>query len=175
MPSEVFIIDADALIAPYQNFYPFDIFPDIWDFFAQSITSKRIIILDKVYDEIAKGGDSLSKWLDTVKDIEQFGIRDGVIINNYSKILNYIQNSPLYQKDEALNSWSSNTVADPWIIAVALANSFTVITFERANESLSEKQPSKKVKIPDICKHFNVKCEDLYYMMRQLGFKRTIE
>jgi hypothetical protein len=174
MPSEIFIIDSDALIAPYQNFYPFDMFPDIWNFFARNIISKNIVILDKVFDEIGKGKDPLSNWLAAVKNIEPTGVREAEIIRTYGNILNYLQSSPLY-KEEALNSWSSNTVADPWIIAAAFTNSFTVITLEKGNESLSAAQPTKKVKIPDICKQFNVKCESLYYMMRQLGFKRTVK
>jgi hypothetical protein len=64
-------------------------------------------------------------------------------------------------------------VADPWLIAAAIKHSYTVITFEKSNVGLNVNQPSKSVKIPDICKQFNVNCEDLFYMMRILGFKQS--
>jgi hypothetical protein len=116
-----------------------------------------------------KGEDSLSNWLASIKNIEFVDHRSSTIIGHYTDILNYIQTCQLY-KIEALNNWSSNATADPWLIATALAHSYTVITFEKSNVNLSMNNPSKDAKIPDICKRFNIKCENLYYMMRQLGF-----
>ena len=170
MPGEKFIIDSDALITPYRSFYSFDFLPKFWSFAEQNIVAKNIMILDKVYDEIVDEGDALSNWLVNVINIEMVSSKDSTLITHYSDILNYINTSPLY-KNEALNSWASNTSADAWLIAAALTHSYTVITFERPNAGLNDRQPSKDAKIPDICKQFNVKCENLYYMMRQLDFK----
>jgi len=171
MSNEIFIIDSDALIRPYRFFYPFDMFPDFWNFIEREISVKNIKILDMVYDEIATGGDALSNWFSGIKDIEKIERREISIINSYSNILKYIQNCGLY-KINALNSWSTGTVAHPWIIATAHSLSYTVITFETSNAGLSKNQQSKDAKIPDICKQFNVKCNDLYYMMRKLGFRK---
>ena len=172
MSSERFIIDTDTLITPYRLFYPFDMFPDFWNFIEQKIKSKEIKILDMVYNEITKGGDELSDWLSAIANIELTDRKNGTIITHYSSILNYIHNSPFY-KTEALNTWSTATIADPWLIAAALTHSYTIITFEKSNAGLSDKHPSKNAKIPDVCSQFNVRCENLYYMMRGLGFKRT--
>ena len=172
MVSEEFIIDADTLITPYKIFYPFDMFPDFWDFIGQKMKSEEIKTLDLVYNEIARGNDSLRDWLLSIKGIKKIERKNNVIISNYGNILNYISTCGFY-KIEALNSWSTATTADPWLIATALNHSYTVITFEKPNQSLNSKQKTKDVKIPDICNEFNVKCENLYYMMRQLGFKRT--
>ena len=172
MPSNQYIIDSDTLITPKRLFYPFDMFLDFWKFIEQKIKSEEIKILDIVYDEINKGGDELSKWISAIKNIELINHVDSSFITQYSNILDYIQNSPLY-RPEALKTWATATTADPWLIAVALTNSYTVVTFERSNAGLNANQPSRDAKIPDVCRRFNVKCEDLYYMMRQLGFKRT--
>jgi len=149
-------------------------FADFWNFMEQKIGAKEVKILDIVYDEIAKGGDQLSNWLSSLKNIELTRHADSTIITHYSDILNYIQNCPFY-KPQALNTWSIATTADPWLIATALTHSYTVITFEKSNTGLSVKMPSRDAKIPDVCKQFNVRYDDLYYMMRQLGFKRTIK
>ncbi|GHT67955.1 hypothetical protein FACS1894110_14450 [Spirochaetia bacterium] len=99
---EVFIIDSNALVRPYREFYPFDFAPSFWD---------------------------------------------------------------------ALANWSAEDIADPWIIASAMANNYTVITMESGAGSLQKNQPSSNVKLPDICKQFNVKCENLFYLIRALSFK----
>ena len=126
-----------------------------------------------IYDEITSGEDELKKWLIDIKDVEKIDRRENSIINNYRNILKYIQNCGLY-KINALNSWSTDTAADPWLIATARSLSWTVITFEVPNASLSVNQQSKSAKIPDISKQFDVKYSDLYYMMRKLGFRSNI-
>jgi len=174
MSSEKFIIDTDTLITPYRLFYPFDMFPDFWDCVEQKIKTGEIKILDMVYKEISEGGDQLSDWLSAIGDIGQIERKDSTVIAHYGNILNYINTSPLY-KVEALNSWAKTSTADPWLIAAALAHSYTVITFEKSNAGLNANQPSKDAKIPDICRQFNVKCESLYYMTRQVGFRRNVK
>ena len=133
----------------------------------------NIKILDLVYDEIAPEADPLSDWLSAIRNLRKIDHRDSTIISNYSNILNYIQSCPFY-KPAALHSWATGTAADPWIIATAISHSFTVITFEKPNAVLSDKQPSRDAKIPDICREFNVKCNDLYYMMRKLGLRSKV-
>ena len=173
MLNEEFIVDSDAFITPYRTFYPLDLFPDFWSFIRREILSDNIKILDLVYVEIAPETDPLSDWLSAIKNLKKIDHRDSTIINNYSNILNYIQSCPFY-KPAALHSWATGTVADPWIVATAISHSFTVITFEKPNAGLIKNQPSKDVKIPDICKQFNVKYESLFYMMRKLGFRNKV-
>jgi DNA-binding XRE family transcriptional regulator len=76
-----------------------------------------------------------------------------------------------FYQEKALANWSNEAIADPWIISAAMANNYTVITFETGNGNLQKNQPSWNAKIPDICKHFNIKCENLFYLMRSLSFK----
>ena len=172
MASEIFILDADTLITPYQLFYPFDMFPDFWIFIEQKLASNEIKILDMVYNEITMGNDPLSNWLSSLKNIEISNHKESAIITQYGYILDYIHTCPFY-KMEALNAWSLDNTADPWLIATAITYHYTIITFEKPNASLNDKQPSKDAKIPDICRQFDVKFNDLYYMMRQLGFRNT--
>ncbi|MCL1993124.1 MAG: DUF4411 family protein [Spirochaetes bacterium] len=172
MPNEKFLIDADTLIAPSRLFYPLDMFPDFWDFIEFNIASKSIKILDMVYDEIIDGKDLLSDWLSGIKSKELVRHKDIGVIHCYSNILNYINDSPFY-KIEALNNWSAENTADAWLIAAAIVHSCTVITFEKPNNGLNDRYPSKNAKIPDVCKEFDIKCEDLYYMMRHLDFRKA--
>ena len=75
------------------------------------------------------------------------------------------------QGKDALNAWSQATVADPWLIAAAAVNGYTIISDEASAGTLSIKNQSKNAKIPDVAKNFGVKSKPLFYMMRQLGIK----
>ena len=61
-------------------------------------------------------------------------------------------------------------VADPWLIAAAAVNHYTIVTFEKPNDGLNARNPSKNAKIPDVASEFGVETVDLYSMMRELGF-----
>jgi hypothetical protein len=84
--------------------------------------------------------------------------------------MNYIRTSGFYSSI-ALNAWAQGNKADPWIIAAAMAYNYTVITFETFNQGLNINQPSKIVKIPNVCQQFDVVCKDLYYMMHKLSIR----
>jgi hypothetical protein len=167
---ECFLLDSDTLIRSAGSFYAFSLAPSFWSFVENKIISKRVLILDKVYDEIKIGNDELSVWIKNIKPLEPIGYKNQDIINNYGLILNYIQASGFY-KTEALDSWAQPAAADPWLVATAMTFHYTLITFEISNTNLNTMQPSKKVKIPDVCGHFNVVCHDLYYMLKQLSFR----
>lgn len=51
--------------------------------------------------------------------------------------------------------------ADPWIIAHAIDKGGAVVTHEQRNP-----KASSKVKIPNVCEHFGVRCIDVYQMLR---------
>ena len=169
---EVFIIDSNILIEPHKTYYSFDFVPEFWSCIEKNIATKRIIILDMVYDEIAVGTDALSLWIKNLQNIKPLNHKTPEFLKHYADILNYIQTSGLYKID-ALRSWSVKSVADPFLIAAAIHNNYTVITGERPNTGLNKANPSPKVKIPDICAQFNVKWGNLFSMLTQLGFRRT--
>lgn len=126
--------------------------------------------MDLVKDELENGDDKLSDW---IRGIDKTLIIDRIntnIFEKYTAIINYIKTCRLY-KEQALKEWSDIKVADPWLVATAEVYRYTVVTFEKPNENLSTYTQGRHVKIPDICKQFGVKCENLYYMMKALSFK----
>ena len=53
-----------------------------------------------------------------------------------------------------------------------MALNATIITEESTiNIGLSTKNPSKNAKLPDVANYFGVKCERLFYFMREMNFK----
>lgn len=170
MDEELFLIDSNSLMTPHLTYYPFDFAEGFWEQMEDYIATGRIVILDVVKDEVLKGKDSLQEWMEGLNIGTFVDHREASIIGKYSEILQYIQNNPVYQP-AALAEWSRGTVADPWLIATAAVQGYTVVSFETENKGLNERTPSKKAKIPDVAKEFGVEVKNLYYMMRELNFK----
>ena len=120
--------------------------------------------------EIDKGKDDLAEWLSRQESFVICNHISSEIIGKYQEVLQYIQMCGLY-KEQALQTWANGDVADPWLIAVAAVNDYTIITAEVPSGGLSVKNPNRNAKIPDVAKAFGVRTNNLYYMMRQLGIK----
>lgn len=167
---EKFLINANSFITPYKQYYAFDLVPSYWTEISKCTNSGQLILLDMVKKEINKGADNLSDWLNRQTGFIICNHILPAIINKYQEVLQYIQTCGLY-KNQALQTWSSADIADPWIIAAAAVNDYTIITAEVPSGGLNIKNPNKYAKIPDVAKAFNVKAENIYYMMRQLGIQ----
>ncbi len=170
LANERFLIDANSLITPHLQFYPFDFAESFWSQIEAKIEDGSIVILDMVKAEILRGNDSLKEWMDHVTIGEYVDHRQTDIMVKYGEVLMHLQNNPYY-KPSALTEWARDTVADAWLIATAAAKGYTIITFETPNNGLSTHNPSKKAKIPTVAMEYGVRTENLYYMMRSLGFK----
>lgn len=164
----IYLIDSNSLITPYQVYYPFDLAPNFWIKMKQAIDGKRVVIMDLVKQELGKGEDRLSEWVDEIDDTLILSRKDPLIVQKYSEVLDYIQTCGFY-KISALQNWARSEIADPWLIAAGAAGGYTIITQETANGNLNVKNQSKNAKIPDICSVFKVKCETLFEMMRDLS------
>lgn len=166
--TETFLIDANALIAPYRLYYAFDIAPSFWEKLANEFNSGRIVLLDKVRDELLKGEDDLTDWIKKNEEIISVcDYKTESVIANYQSVLQYIQTSGLY-KESALAAWAPANIADPWMIAAAKAYGYTIVTLEVPSGGLSTKTPNKNAKIPDVAKALGVKTSSLFEMMRML-------
>lgn len=167
---EKFLIDSNSFMTPYRQYYAFDLVPAYWKEISKCANSGRLILLDMVKAEIDKGEDDLADWLSRQVGFVICNHISPEIIGKYQGILQYVQTCGLY-KEQALQTWANGDVADPWLIAAAAVNDYTIITAEVPSGGLSVKNPNRYAKIPDVAKRFGVRTNNLYYMMRQLGIK----
>lgn len=170
MSREIFLIDTNSLITPHLAFYPFDFAPGFWEQMETNIGNGSIAILDMVKSEILQGNDCLKEWMEKLSIKNYVDRRDQRILVQYGAVLQHVQLNPCY-KPTALMEWARISVADPWLIAAASVYGYTIITFESYVAGLSVKTPSKTAKIPNVAAAFNVKTQNLYYLMRSLGFR----
>lgn len=168
--AEKYLLDANVFITPHRFYYPFDFAPGFWDQLAEKLMFDNVTVLDVVVSEVSKMEDELSSWIGDLEDFESLSIKSPVYITNYGKVLNYIKDCGLYRV-EALRSWARGDIADPWLIAVAMNTGAVIITEETSAGPISPKNKSRNAKLPDVAAHFGVKCENLFYFMRQMKFK----
>ena len=163
-----FVLDANAFIAPYRQYYAFDLVPAYWDAIKPFINSGRLLLVDLVKKELDNGGDRLSKWLNDNKDITVLEHSNNDVVMKYQQIIRYISSCGFYTQN-GIRVWSGTSIADPWIIAVAAAYGYTIVTLETPIDNLSPKNRTNKIKIPDVAKHLGVETINVFEMMRRLG------
>lgn len=165
--SKKYLIDANSLIRPARAYYPFDFAPSFWQQLRPKISLDKIAVLDKVRDEILKGTDELSTWISDLPNECILSTQDIQIIQTYRDVLSFIQQSDQYT-ESALRLWSRENVADPWLIAVAAAYDYTILSFEQSAGRITTS--SNNPKLPDIARHFHVAYTSLFDMMRNESF-----
>lgn len=166
--SKKYLIDANSLIRPSRAYYPFDFAPSFWQQLRPKISLDKIAVLDKVRDEILKGTDELSAWISDLPNECILSTQDIQIIQMYRDVLSFIQQSDQYS-EAALRLWSRENVADPWLIAVAAAYDYTILSFEQSAGRITTR--SNNPKLPDVAHHFQVPYTSLFNMMRQECFR----
>jgi len=167
---ETFLIDSSALMTPFRFYYAFDLVPMYWRELKKHLSSGRIVMLDVVKDEIDAGKDDLAVWLSEVEGLTVIHKVTEQTVREYQEVMQYVATSGYY-KESAFSAWAPNNVADPWLIASAKANGYTLVTQEVKSGGLSKKNPNKSAKIPDVAELLGVKTIGLYDMMRKLEIK----
>ena len=168
--SEKYLLDSNIFITPHRLYYPFDFAQGFWDQLEKKLKLDNVSVLDVVVSEVSKYEDDLSTWIGNLEDFEALSVKSAVFVANYGKVLTYVQDCGLY-REEALRNWARGDIADPWLIAVAMETGAIIITEESSAGGLSVKNKSKNAKLPDVANHFGVRCENLFYFMRQMKFK----
>lgn len=138
---KTYIVDADVFIGFYDSL-PMETYETQWNLLKQYIEDGRLKICEAVFNEVKKA-EELKSWLNNfnkllVKCYEHDVIVEAkTIVNAYPKLLD-INNS--------------SDQSDPYVIALAKLNNYTVLS----NEAYSE--GGKKTKIPYICKQMSIDC-----------------
>jgi hypothetical protein len=163
-------VDTNILVTPFNEYYSFDFGTIFWDFLEDNIINDNVIIINKVYHEtIHLGKTKLTDWIKKMRRKVVDHATNHEISNNYNCIIDYLSGSHTLYYPGAVTNWSRINVADGWLIATSMALGYDIVTFEKPFEFLGKKQTTNQ-KIPDVACHFNIKCINLFDMMRALKF-----
>ena len=168
---KTYIFDSNSFITPY-NFCPMDVFPSLWEKILELIDQKVIVSIDKVKDEIFCNEDELKRWIETNINTSSFFENTNTyeILECYQEIVTWAEENSFGYKNIAINDFLDYNRADAWLIAFALYlknKNITpsIVTYEK----ISNKKTV--IKIPNVCKDFNIEVCNLIDLLRELNIK----
>ncbi|MFA6175380.1 MAG: DUF4411 family protein [Phycisphaerae bacterium] len=154
---EKYILDANIFIEAKRRYYAFDLCPGFWDSLLYHNSKDKLESIDRVKNELSEG-DVLDTWKKEASGL--FISTDSEpVATAYRNIMQWTQ------KQERFSDFAKKEFADDpdaWVVAYAKANNAIVVTHEKPAPM------STKIKIPDVCKQFNVKYTDTFEMLRKL-------
>ncbi|MCF7895877.1 MAG: DUF4411 family protein [Candidatus Omnitrophica bacterium] len=157
-----YCLDTNVFIEPWNKYYSMDLAPNYWDMIDGLAKKGVIFCTEFVKKEILKTDDHLSDW------VKKRPYLFKPINEEVQKHLRVI----LRKHERLVDSSKSRSMADPWVIAHAIAEQATVVTKEDPAPSLT-----KKIKMPDVCKALNVECINDFEFLAKMGvqFKATFK
>ena len=162
MTSNTYIMDSSSLIELHRH-NPMDVYPSVWKNLEFLIKKRLLMAPKEVLNEIRERDDHLSRWAKDHQDMFRDPSEEQV--KNLQDIL---KRYPAMVKERGKYD------ADPWIIALALETAagaqrtLVPMTMVVVTE---EKIRGKKIKIPFVCKKYNIKTVDIIEMFRIEGWK----
>ncbi|APA63107.1 DUF4411 family protein [Maribacter sp. 1_2014MBL_MicDiv] len=161
-----YILDSNFFIQAHRSIYPLDVVQSFW-LKINSLSQAGIISsIDKVKKEIYDNSsheDELKLWCDSNLSSNFFINTDGVL-QNYISIVSWTNSMSHHYTPNAIQEFLETDLADPWLIAFAMSNNWTIVTYEK-----SQPERKNRIKIPEVCNHFNVTYINTIQMFRELN------
>ncbi len=157
----MYLLDTNVFIEAQNRYYAHDICPGFWSWLDHGMEMGTLASVTSVYDELAGKDDFLANWVQQRKKSNWFlEITDSNTQQSFTEIVGYVESVQRYtrpHKDLFLGK------ADPWLIAKARTNNLVVITQEVFHSDTT------KVKIPNVCRNFNIAYHDTFQALRSLA------
>lgn len=158
-----YCLDTNVLIQAWNWYYAPDICSDYWSCLESVIKKGNVFIPEEVFREIEKEDDQLLAWAKQHKDIFVHEIDQEV-----EKCLAKVYENPLHHR--LVDSIKGRSLADPWVIAHAMAENAVVVTKENI-----ELQSRKRIKIPNVCDDLKIEWINDFEFIRRMGIKFSAE
>ena len=157
-----YIIDTNIFVDAHNRYYPMSCFPGFWEFLTYHFNQGTFVSSNFSFKEMKDYGDDLSKW---IKMNKNFFIADDSpdVQMNFGKVSRYVSSHPIWESSNKANFLKAG-VADGFVIAHAMSYDATVVS----NEKLETDIKCKKVKIPNVCQHFNIRCINSDQFIKEL-------
>ena len=149
-----YIVDTSSFTS-LQRTYPRDVFPGAWTLLDKLSRNGVLISVEDVLEELKGQDDEVFKW--AMKNKSIFLPLDEAIQVQARRIL--------AERPTLVDLKRRKSGADPFVIAAAAVYSCAVVTEEKPSGG------PQKVKIPDVCKHLNLRCIAVLDMLRDEGLR----
>lgn len=157
----MYLLDSNVFIEAKNRYYADDICPGFWEWMDRAADQKTAHSIIQVYDELKGGDDALARWVKARNKNGLFlDVGDESTQIEFRKIADYVSKNAQFTEHAKLSFLNG---ADPWLIAKAKSAKAIVVTHEQFDS-----KSKKRIKIPNICKHFLVPYIDTFEMLREL-------
>lgn len=156
-----YLLDTNIFITSEQHI-PMDLFPSFWNEMGKLLESGVAILHQSVYDELKRHKDQLVPWINGLDGVKPLAAGEETIAR-YNDVCSWAEGRD-YTK-LAIREFETDTRADAWLCAEALASGMTLVTYETHSNSLN------RVKIPDVCSGLGIECMNGFDFMRAQGFR----
>ena len=144
-----YVIDTSALVDLWRRRYPRDVFPSLWQKIEEMISSGELVAPQEVLSELKRQDDELHEW---AKKQNCFKDLDADQIRHVKRILK--------EFPSLIDEKKTVPDADPFVIALAQAKGWKVVSSENPAGASSRKR------IPDVCMNYEVTCLSLLEFFR---------
>ncbi len=151
-----YLLDADVFIQAKNLHYGLDFCPAFWDWLIENHAAGRVFSIDKVADELAAGGDELTRWAQG-PGLDLFRATDARVAAQFGKVSAWAT-SQQYEPSAISTFFQS---ADYYLVAHALAWGDIVVTHEVPAHS------TRRIKIPNVCSGLGVQFMTPFTMLRK--------
>ncbi|MEE0905922.1 MAG: DUF4411 family protein [Bifidobacterium adolescentis] len=160
---DFYLVDSNVLISAHRVHYPFStrIFHPFWQALEQASSNGVLLMLDVVYEELVLNPtsnnqpDLLSQWTESVFKDKVLSRKTDEILAAYVAVQDYLVSCRCYTQ-HAVDLWSEESKADPWLIAAAKVIGAAIVTDEGMDKPTPRQPIKKEPKIPDVASAFNV-------------------
>ena len=157
----IYLLDANTYIEAKNRYYDMEFCPAYWDWLDKQFTKGLAGSIDMIGRELKEGNDDLAEWV-KARGVQFIPNDDDATQTSYIDIVQFV----MAQDFSPANRDQFLAKADPWLIAKAKTTGATVVTHE---SWLSD--ATKKVKVPNICKQFDIRCIDTFTFLRETQAK----
>jgi len=160
-----YVLDANVFMQAAREYYAFEIAPIFWESLKNKASSGRVLSIDRVARELSAGKDELAQWAEN-EFSRAFARTDTTdVVRAYTNIVEWVHAQKQFKEAEKAKFCGGS---DGWLIAYAKVRDYVVVTQEQ-----EVPKDSHKVKIPNVCRAFNVPFVDTFGMLRDLGIRFT--
>jgi hypothetical protein len=163
---ERYVLDANAFIQAKRRFYGFEFCSGYWRALQWHQQQGRLCSIDRVRDELVRGGDDLTDWVQQKFGDAAFAdTSTAAVAATFAQMLAWVMAQPQFL-DTAKTEFQQ--VADGWLAAYAKINGCVVVTLEEFDPVIK-----KKVPLPNVCRAFDVEPITPFEMLRRLNVRLT--
>ena len=167
MGKPVYLMDSNSFIEPFTGYYSLEYVPGFWNALIREHQKGNIFTISAIRNELLRREDGLQQWFES--DLPKPFIReeDEQTEKIYKSIVSWAHNHPVFSP---VNKQKFAGGADGLLVAYAKAHGMVVVTQEK--EVGIE---SKQIKIPNVCKQFDVPYVNVVEMLQALNVRLVLD